>query len=379
LWHEDWLVTDPPWWKRPQLPERYQHLSFEEVEGAEEAAEKLAERATLMSGPVSVLQEVGRLMPPSANQALLALSALQSGELVALWCDAADAPAFIRTEDGSGVSWPGSRASRAVTMTITLDATDGTRAAQVRVAGIDLTYPIVDARTDGCFSIISGICELREDGPDANGIVCNAQGDVLRRITLGDGILFTQTTPTGKTWAGYSDTGIIGNHGWNFVGHGSQKVRTRTPIGVFGLVRFDATDTVEWEFGRAQYEARTSEREVITHVYALNIIDETAWTYYYERFAIARVEADDIQIWDTDVEAAEQLLVAHDRIALIGGYGPAYDRIVVGHVSDTGFSRDSTGRLVLPDGSDLPLTTHNTARGSTLHVIADNRWYRLRL
>ena len=250
-------MSDPPWWKRPQLPERYKHLSFEEVEGAEEAAERLAERATLVSGPVSVLEEVGPLMPPTPDQALLALSARQSGELVALWCDAADAPAFIRTEDSSGVSWPGSRASRAVTMTITLNAADGTRTTQVPVATIDLTHPIVDARPDGCFSIVSGICELRRDGPDANAVVYNAQGDVLRCITLGDGILFTQTTPTGKTWAGYSDTGIIGNHGWNFVGHGSKKIPSRTPIGVSGLVRFDATDSAEWEFGRAQYEARS--------------------------------------------------------------------------------------------------------------------------
>lgn len=101
--------------------------------------------------------------------------------------------------------------------------------------------------------------------------------------------------------------------------------------------------------------------------------------YYYERFAIARVEADDIRIWDTDVEDAEQLLVAHNRIALTGGHGPAYDRIVVGHLSDTEFIRDTTARLVLPDGSDLPFTTHQTARGSTFHVIADDRWYRLRI
>lgn len=371
-------MADPTWWKRPlNLPERYRNLSFEMLEGPEEATAMLAERAALEAGPVSVLEEVGRLRAPTPEHVLLNVTAGPSGELIALWCDAADEHVIVKTADSERHVGPGSRAPHPVAMTITVDTADALRAAQVRVPEVRLTYPVVDAALDGTFSIVSGVCELRTDGPDLNGIVVDAQGDVLRHITLGDGVLSTQATAGGKTWVGYSDTGILGNNGWNTAGHDDATARSRTPVGAFGLVRFDDEYSVEWEFGRAWYESGRRDREIIDHVYALNVVDETAWVYYHSAYSIARVLNDDIRVWNTDVELAHGLLVDGARQALVGGYGPQYDRIVIGHLDDNDFVRDSTGRIVLPDGSDLPLTTRRTSRGSTHHVIAGDRWYRL--
>lgn len=336
----------------------------------------LAERAALVAGPVSALQEIGQLCPPTASQVLLDVTAGRSGELIALWCDAADEHLLVRTADGDPHVGPGSRASNPVDVTITVDVEDGSRPAEVLVPEVWLTYPLVAAAADGSFSIVSEVCELRADGPDSNGIVVDAEGHVTRRIMLGDGVLATQATDGGKTWVGYSDTGILGNNGWNHGSRTDDDSRSREPVGTFGLVRFDRMYAVEWEFGRDWYEAKKRGREIIDHVYALNVTDETAWVYYHSAYSIARVLNDEIRIWNTDVEPAHGLLISDSCQALVGGYGLRYDRIVIGHLHDSDFVPESTGRIVLPDGSDLPLTTRRTSRGATHHVIADDRWYR---
>ena len=150
-------------------------------------------------------------------------------------------------------------------------------------------------------------------------------------------------------------------------------------------MRFDESFAVAWEFGRSMYEAQRAgariERPIIDHVAALNVVSETAWACVYDGDAlITRVEDDDISTWQAPgVEGAGALLVTDDRLTLVGGYGPEHDRFITGHLESDRFVRDSTRRLVLPDGSELPTARRLLGRGPTLHVVAEGRWFRLTL
>lgn len=372
-------MADPTWWKRPSLNEkRFGNLTFEEIEGSEQAAELLARRAALEAGPIVPLDVVGRFDPPAPDQVLLHLSVGIAGELVALWCAEADEHLFVGTNSSRRYMVPGyGSASRPAPMIITVHAADGSKTNEVRIPSVQLTYPLVSAAPGGRFAIVSAMCVLWDHAPDQNGILVDAHGTVLDRVMLGDGVNKVQATSSGVTWVGYSDTGILGNNGWGSTGNNTSA--RRTPIGSLGLVRFDGTYSPEWEYGRTRGETKRPEAEIIDHVYALNVIDETAWLYYYAKNAIARVVDDTITIWNTDVELAHHLVIGEHRVALVGGYGPDYDRVIIGHLTETDLLRETTGRIVLPDGTDLPVPTRATALGATLHVIAGSHWYRLTL
>ena len=115
---------------------------------------------------------------------------------------------------------------------------------------------------------------------------------------------------------------------------------------------------------------------VIDDCYALNIDGETAWTCYYSDFPVVRIVGEEVSGWQNEVDGAATLIVGGSSVALFGGYRPERDRLVLGELADGEFEPRFTGRLVLDDGSELPLATV-VGRGSDMHVFVGTDWYRL--
>jgi hypothetical protein len=71
------------------------------------------------------------------------------------------------------------------------------------------------------------------------------------------------------------------------------------------------------------------------------------------------------------------LAIDGEQVVFFGGYEADRDRLVIGSLGDTAIEDLQERRLVLPDGAELPNGVTVFGRGSELHVIANDEWYRL--
>lgn len=182
--------------------------------------------------------------------------------------------------------------------------------------------------------------------------------------TLGDGIQEVFTTPSGKVWVGYFDEGVYGNYGWGAPGP--------EPMGAHGIVRFASDLTVDWQY---PYDA---EGGAISHVYAMNVDAETAWSSYYTDFPIVRIAENEVSTWRGGSDGARALLVDDARCALIGGYGAKKHRALLGSLNSGGFVPEAAAALLLPGGAELG-NCRFVARGAELHAFVGLDWYKIAL
>ncbi len=117
----------------------------------------------------------------------------------------------------------------------------------------------------------------------------------------------------------------------------------------------------------------------ISDCYALNVTDDAVWTSYYTDFPIVQIRDGSVSGWSNRVDGGKALAVSGSRVGLLGGYGPDHDRFVVGELAGRAMHVVGDHRLALPDGSPLPTTATAVGRGSDLHLITPDRWYRLAL
>ena len=64
-------------------------------------------------------------------------------------------------------------------------------------------------------------------------------------------------------------------------------------------------------------------------------------------------------------------------VALLGGYGPDYDRLATAELSADRARPAGEYRIVLSDGEPLPPGTQVIGRGSRLHFLTGTSWYQL--
>jgi hypothetical protein len=196
---------------------------------------------------------------------------------------------------------------------------------------------------------------------DDNACVLGASDEIVTTGSLGDGIEHLAADRRGGIWCGYFDEGIFGNYGWG--GPGPE------PIGSAGIVRFDDRLEAAWRFDPP------AGFETVADCDALNVHDET-WACYYTDFTIARIADSSTSVWRNDSGAPRALAVKDSRVALFGGYRDTRDHLFVGHLTDDQFDRDSSFRVVLPDGSDLP-PCRAIGRRPMLNLFVDRRWYQI--
>lgn len=324
-------------------------------------------RAAVMDLPTLPVRDNGAITPAAPGDVLVSLSVGPDGEAVALWASPDDHPAFTPTTTQPGwATFPDPRTPRPVPARVTVDGAD--RRSTVSIAELPLAYPKVQVLPGGRILVVAARCRWRPDGPERNAIVYDHTGQPLLAETLGDGIEHVVTTRAGNVWVGYFDEGVYGNSGWG-------DTEGPPPLGAHGLVRFTAALRRDWELPLGAENPWGD----IDDCYALAVDGETAWACYYSDFPVVRVDDDAVTGWRNDIAAGVRALAGSDnRVALIGGYGPDHDRLVVAELGRKRIKQRGEYRLVLPDGSPLP-TVNAFGRDATVHLHTDTARYRIDL
>ncbi|WP_432866724.1 hypothetical protein [Microbispora rosea] len=303
------------------------------------------------------------MVAPVQDAELVRAAAGPTGDLVVVWASPEDADALTaRSVQPGGASFPDSHAAAPVSVHIATYCPQQTM--MVSIVGQPPAHSHAQPLPDGGVLLVGARCRWRNGAAESNAAIYDAAGELLREGVLGDGIADVQTTPSGEIWVSYFDEGVYGNFGWG-------EAEGPAPIGSPGLIRFRSDLDVAWRY---PYDSTFG---AISDCYALNVVGEEAWAYYYTDFPIVRIGTDAVAGWSTEVHGAHALVVADDRAVLVGGYGEDRHRLVVGSLQGEAFSADRPARLVMPDGRPVPRTATVLGRGSELHVVVGQRWLKL--
>lgn len=302
----------------------------------------------------ALLRPHGQLEAVQDGDQLISASIGPDGSAVALWADPIAAAALAgRTTASSGVSFAASVLDCPVPVRVTVQQ-PGRPTRTTAIAELRLAHPSVAALPDGELLLVGARCLWSPAGAAPNAAIYSADGDLIREGVVGDGVGQVCTTTGGAIWIGYSDEGIFGNYGWGLPGP--------APIGQSGLVRFDSSLHVSWEF------PRNAESHIVDSPY-VTVAGETVWACYYSTYPIVRVEGDALTSWRNETARGGVLLVDDDLVALVGR------RIVLGRLeAERGFRPFAATQLDLP--ADPPRRhTQFIGRGPVLHAISpDGRW-----
>jgi hypothetical protein len=211
---------------------------------------------------------------------------------------------------------------------------------RTEVRGERLSFTYVQPFAGGLL-LAAARCHWRPEGAEQNAVLVDEDGQVRRRLTLGDGIADLRTTADDSIWASYFDEGVFGNYGWNSPGP--------RPIGAAGLVRFDGSGEP-----RGAYDAAAAGTDDICDAYALNVEpDGTVWVYFYTEFPIVRWRAGQYTRWACGLGGARAIAVRDDRALLVGNYDkPALARTVQLR-SDGTTALLTRATIVTPEGAPI--------------------------
>lgn len=295
------------------------------------------------------LRPHGQLEAGQHGDQLITASIGPDGSAVALWAAPIAAAALAgRTTDSSGVSFAASVLDRPVSVRVTVHQ-PGRPSRTTAIAELRLAHPSVAALPDGELLLVGARCLWSPAGAEPNAAIYSTGGDLIREGVVGDGVGQVCTTTSGAIWIGYSDEGIFGNYGWGLPGP--------APIGQSGLVRFDGSFHVSWEF------PRDAGSPVEDSPY-VNVAGETVWACYHSTYPIVRVEGDSLTSWRNETGSRGVLLVDDELVALVGRH------VVLGRLeAERGFRPFAATQLDLP--ADPPRRrTQLIGRGPVLHAIS---------
>ncbi len=196
---------------------------------------------------------------------------------------------------------------------------------------------------------------------DKNGRVYTRTGKFVREILLGDGINDVQTTTNGTIWTSFSDEGIFGNYGWGL-----------DPVGVSGLMTWDAT-------GKKHYEFKpTGGLHTICDCYAMNVeSDEVTWLYYYTEFPLVRLRSRMIHsIWRMPLGGSDAFAISGDHALFRGGYKnrDSYQLFALGDNGNVSL----VAEIDLQDERGNKLVAERVVgRANAIHVVSGENLYRV--
>jgi len=267
-------------------------------------------RDEVMSLPVLRVRHHG-VIGGHDGDVLVCASVGPAGEVVGVWTAPEGLGAVTSaTVSAAGASFPDPAAARPVEARITVHTPE--LAAVTRIAGLALAHVTVQPMPGGTFLVAGARCRWRRGGPDRNGVLYDADGQVVSEGVLGDGIRHVLATGSGQVWIGYFDEGIYGNYGWG-------QADTDEPVGASGIVRFSPGLAPAWHYPRY---TEVGPWDAISDCYALNVDDQCAWACYDSDFPVVCIRDDAVTGWHNEIKGASALAVAGSRVALFGGYGP---------------------------------------------------------
>ena len=200
-----------------------------------------------------------------------------------------------------------------------------------------MNFHFIRPLPDGSFLLLGSRCIYsKKNGPEKNAVFTDKEGNVLRALTLGDGIADCIVRNDGIIITSYFDEGIFGNYGWE------------EPIGSCGLCAWTTDGKIVWR----------SERD-ITDCYAITI-DESGnlWYYYYTDFQLIRTDFRAETEYDPMVEGANSLAVVENGSLLImnGGYDNP-DSFYVSRIRGDQLEVSEPLAFVNEDGISVPVAS----------------------
>ena len=302
----------------------------------------------------------GELTPPEGCDALISVGVAVDGP-VAVWSSHSGERLVHESDTQPGLaSFPRSRPAEGPPVTLAAyDAPASLRAA-VAIPKLPVAFPHVDRFPDGSFLLVGARCLWTEEaGPEANAIVVDSDGRIVRVGCLGDGLEHVQITEDGLVWTGYFDEGIFGNYGWGVP-------RGPTPLGAGGIVAWSPALEKAWELD--------PEEGLVSDCYALNATTEQVLGCVYTDFRVIRIAGGEVRTFPTeDVTGVRGIIATADRLAMIGTYEDP-SLLVVGRLVDGRFEEEARLNLWAPDGAPLPEAQIH-CRGPEVHVFAGSTWY----
>jgi hypothetical protein len=284
-----------------------------------------------------------------------------------MWTTAHDRAGVQAVTTGQGgARFPDPKLGRPVLAYVSVHSREPIRIAPL--SDMAVAHPTIQPMPDGRILIVGARARWHSDGPDQNAVIYGPDGSVFAQATLGDGIAHVQATPAGHIWVGYFDEGVYGNYGWGQPG-------APAPIGAPGLIRYRQDLSPDWHYPS---DSRTGV-DSIDDCYALNVDNETAWACYYSDFPIVGIHDGQVRGWPNSITGARALITDGHHVALVGGYGTDSHRIAAGTLHDDGFALTAEYQLTLPDGQPVPAALAITGRGTELHVVTEDSWYRMDL
>ena len=188
---------------------------------------------------------------------------------------------------------------------------------------------------DGSFLLLGARCMYsKKRGPEKNAVFIDAEGNVLRALTFGDGIGDCIVRNDGVIITSYFDEGVLGNYGW------------KEPIGSCGVCAWTADGKTIWR----------SERD-ITDCYAINIDEDgNLWYYYYTAFQLIRTDFRTETAYDPGVEGADRFAVVGNGSFLImdGGYDDS-DSFYVSRIGQGQIRDKQPLEFVDENGTSVPV------------------------
>ena len=277
---------------------------------------------------------------------LVCVSVGPAGEAVAVWT-APDGlgPVTSMTVSAAGACFPDPAASRPVQARITVHTPE--LAAVTPIADLALAHIAVQPMPGGMVLVAGVRCRWRRGGPDRNGVLYDADGQIVAERVLGDGIRHVLATSNGQVWIGYFDEGIYGNYGWG-------RADTEDPVGAYGIVRFSPGLAAVWHYPKY---TKVGPWDAISDCYALNVDDMCAWACYDSDFPVVCIRGDAVTGWHNDIKGVSALAMAGSRVALFGGYGPDYDRLALTELGTDRAEPAGEYRVVLANREPLPAGT----------------------
>jgi hypothetical protein len=238
---------------------------------------------------------------------------------------------------------------------------DGTHWAVETMFDQQETFALFDRMSDGNWLV----ADMRSAAGSPNARLIAPDGNLVRRLTLGDGIEHMQCDGSGSIWIDYFDEGIYGD-----------------PARAPGLVQYD-------EHGRTLLPREENGQRFwpgpsIDSAYALNVAADAVWACTYSDFPIRRIGYDgSTKIWANRKTGASLMAVDGDRVVLLGGYGPiisSKDERRHGVLLQLREHATRLGEFQLDlDVEQLAELSLASGRGSVFHFVHRNGWYQLSL